>query len=402
MGGVAPKSPHKSSSPSSPVRRVEDETFIFSEGDAAQPLPHVVNFGIVTADVLETVIDENDMRAHKVWSEHMKGKPFQNIVGDLFWVCYLDIFASVATRRRSMRKRRAMLRRIANNYGHLFSTVTLQQHNGDVLFPKFSNALAQCVFLALFQAYPRSRISMDAGVREHIIDVCASVIDGMRPSIAQHSHWMNSQDSANRRANAMSRAAGGKEAGGKRKGSAAIPGLAGLRQSKVESMPIRSRTRLLKKRAVLGHTPMMSRFLPPCQQHSVKIGLTQDVKARPLISDGGTTVRKCHSPRDGNGADGAEKPEIPADLVNADGDEYKTYHEFVQSVRKRAKSLVNSHAKKRAALAASIASKRREVRQQQRDIDLQCKKIHEKEAHEYSNYIVSKMELAAKNRHRKK
>ena len=78
-----------------------------------------------------------------------------------------------------------------------------------------------------------------------------------------------------------------------------------------------------------------------------------------------------------------------------------TYYDVITESRRAARRLLKIHKERRKAMHSDIAAGRRQVRQEQKSIDEQCREIQEKDSHEYSNYIVSKMDLQGNLNRRK-
>ena len=457
VGGTATTSPPRASSPSasgspqhSTVRRLEDEEFHFTPGDISESLPPTVNYRMLTEDVLDTVIDPEDAQSQRVWSTHVPSPDYNAIVRDLFWYCFLHVFRK-ATGRSASRptnvealeqevnetNKQQLLDRISKSYGSLFYSVVIsgpmlarENHNhnnnsstsdGDLLFQTLSNAVAQSVYIAFFQAYPRSRRQINTSeVRDEIVDMCGLRLDGVRPSVCKHSHWLNSQDQqAARKTNPL---------GGMKKTTKnpMATETSFVRKQQLDSMPIKPRVHLQKRRTKLAHTPMLKNFLPKNSRWDINIGLMQDPKNRPLTeieeSKHGDAWRKKskknNNNEDNKSSDGDnektvedEKEPTAEELYQEEQDELlkqsmknepsKTYRDVVSETRTHAKRLIRSHKQKYASLHSDLAAGRRQVRKEQKSIDEQCKEIQGKDAHEFSNYIVSRMDLQAGQRRKK-
>ena len=442
-GAASPKktSPTKTSSParspggSSPqhsmVRRIEDEEFVYIAGEHPQSLPSVVDFKMVVNDLLDTVIDPEDGQSQRVWSAHIPSADFNGIVSDLYWYCFLHIFRKSTGRKltrptaleaevqvKCESDKQQLLDRISSRYGSLFYSVVISapllalqtsNHNnnnstsdGDLLFQTLSNAVAQAVYLALFQAYPRSRRQINtAAVRDALVDVCGLRLDGVRPSLTKHDHWLNSMDQqAARKTNPL----GGGTSKSKSKSKKKSTDNSFVRSQIGPSMPIKPRVKLQKRRTRLGNTPMLSKYFPQDVRWEINIGLMQDSKSRPLTE----VVPKIHA-RDLKNKESKqtenenEKEPTAEELYQEEQEQMlqqtmqnqpsKTYRDVITETRKHAKSLLRSHKQKYAALNSDLSSGRKQVRKEQKSIDEQCKEIQGKDAHEFSNYIVSRMDL---------
>jgi hypothetical protein len=441
-GGAAasPKasSPARSSGGSpqhSMVRRIEDEEFVFCAGSDPQSLPPVVNFKMVADDLLDTVIDPEDGQSQRVWSTHIPSADFNAIVSDLYWYCFLHIFRKATGRKlsrptkeeaavhaRSESDKQNLLDRISARYGSLFYTVVVStpllaqqtnNHNsnnstsdGDMLFQSLSNAIAQAVYLAMFHAYPRSRRQVNtAAVRDELVDVCGLRLDGVRPSLTKHDHWLNSLDQqAARKTNPLGADGMMSKSKGKAKKSTDT---SFVRTQRGPSMPIKPRVRLQKRRTRLGHTPMLERYLPQDVRWEINIGLMQDSKSRPL-----TEIEPKHHVRDEtkahSTAEDNDREPTAEELYQEEQEQMlqqtmqnqpsKTYQDVVTETRRHAKSLLREHKQKYAALNSDLNSARKQVRKEQKSIDEQCREIQGKDAHEFSNYIVSRMDLQGARR----
>ena len=489
-GGVASPVAKQSSSPGrgstsghhGTVRRIEDEAFAFAPGTLPQPLPGMVSYRIIVDDILDTVVDIEDRQSQRVWQSNVPSEDFDAIVADLYWYCFLEIFRK-PTGRKLLRPTKAeaavqaqrdegkaqLLDRISRSYGNLFYKVVIsaplaaastKNHNsnnsksdGDVFFGEISNAAAQAVYLSMYHAYPRSRLQINvAKVRDQIVDLCGMRLDGVRPSLAKHSHWLNSQDQSQIRKSAM----GSTDGSGvgtdlsttSRQQRAAMRGAATSlgnmsKRGKGPSMPIKPTARLLKRRTRLGHTPMMRGYLPLASRWEVNIGLTQDPKNRPLEDPAEVELAKrgivsVPDPGDGEGkegrnfkrrrrrrsrsssgakegeeeGEGEEEHQPTAEEIyqeeqemalqaSMDNEPTVTYSDVITETRRAARRLLKTHKAKRKAMNTDIAAGRRQVRKEQKSIDEQCQEIQGKDAHEYSNYIVSKMDLQGNLNRRK-
>ena len=471
-GGAASPAAKKSSSPGrgSPsghhgtVRRIEDETFVFATGPLPQPLPALVTYRIVVDDILDTVVDVEDRQSQRVWQSNVPSDDFDAIVADLYWYCFLEIFHKPAGRKllrptkaeaaeqvRDEEGKAQLLDRISRSYGNLFYKVVIsaplaaaaaKNHNsnnsksdGDVFFGGVSNAVAQAVYLCMYHAYPRSRLQINvAKVRDQIVDLCGMRLDGVRPSLAKHNHWLNSQDQSQIRKSAMGSTDGSgvgmdmsstsRQQRTAMRGAATSLGNMGKR-GKGPSMPVKPAARLLKRRTRLGHTPMMRGYLPLASRWEINIGLTQDPKNRPLEDPAEVELAKrgiVSSPerhrgegkedgdtgpaKDGDREEEGEEVEHQptaeeiyqeeqqkALRASMDNEPTVTYYDVVTETRREARRLLRTHKAKRKAMNTDIAAGRRQVRKEQKSIDEQCQEIQGKDAHEYSNYIVSKMDL---------
>ena len=119
--------------------------------------------------------------------------------------------------------------------------------------------------------------------------------------------------------------------------------------------------------------------------------------------------KKQHANRRKEHKDGGEDKEPTAEEVyQEEQDELlkqsmknepsQTYQDVVTETRKHARRLIKSHKQKYAVLNTELASGRRQVRKEQKSIDEQCKEIQGKDSHEFSNYIVSRMDLQSKQK----
>lgn len=481
--GSSPKARRSESSPSAhhAVRRLEDESFQFVHGSAPQQLPVLVSYRVVVDDVLDTVVDVEHRQSQRIWQSNVPSVEFDAIVADLYWYCFLEVFrkpsgrklhrptkAEAAEQARNEHAKSQLLDRISQSYGNLFYRVVIstplastatKNHNsnnsksdGDIFFGGISNAVAHAVYLSFYHAYPRSRLQINsAKVKDQIIDLCGMRLDGVRPSIAKHDHWLNSQDQSQIRKSAMGsemdRGGSGMELrSSSREQRAAMRGAANTlgnigKGRKGPSMPTKPKVRLLKRRTRLGHTPMMRSYLPLVSRWEINIGLTQDPKNRPLEDPLEAKLAKLgivSKPDDGPFAvdakstnmqdeqkeehDGEKNPgegkardedyqptaeevyqEEQKEALEAriDNEPVITYQDVVTETRKMARKILKSHRAKRSAMSSDIAAGRRQVRKEQKSIDEQCREIQGSDAHEYSNYIVSKMDLQG-NLNRKK
>ena len=439
-GSASPKASSPARSPSgSPqhntVRRLEDEEFHFIPGDQPQPLPHVVDFRSLMEDLLDTVIAVDDVQSQRVWSAHVPSDDFNAIVGDLYWYCFLHIFRKVTGRKLSNptsseaaaqakieSEKQKLLDRVSSRYGSLFYSVVISgplaaqlnsNHNsnsstsdGDMLFQDLSNVIAQAVYISFFQSYPRSRRQINtAEIRDEIVDICGLRLDGVRPSLSKHSHWLNTTDpQAPKKLHAPP---GVKGKSSKKTGDTSF-----VRHQRGPSMPIQPRVHLQKRRTRLGHTPMLQQYLPKESRWEMNIGLMQDPKNRPLtdieerkIQDPEGRRKQTASKEGKEGKDGEDTIHEPTaeELYQEEQEEMlqrsmknvpsKTYQDVVTETRKHAKTLIRAHKQKYAALNSDLSSGRRQVRKEQKSIDEQCRDIQGRDAHEFSNYIVSRMDL---------
>jgi hypothetical protein len=418
------------------VRKLADEEFEFIPGSMPQELPNNVNYRQLVEDVLDTVIDPEDSQSQRVWSAHIPSQEYNSIVKDLFWYCYLHIFrkptgrsltrptkAEAAEQKVQETNKQNLLDRISQSYGSLFYNVVIsgpllarESHNnnsnnstsdGDVLFQTLSNAVAQSIYIAFFQAYPRSRRQINtAEIRDELVDICGLRLDGVRPSICKHDHWLNSQDQqAARKKHPLGV--------GAKKGPKTKPNeTTFVRSQKGPSMPIKPRVHLQKRRTKLSGTPMLANYLPKNSRWNMNIGLMQDPKNRPL-----TDIEKRESKHNSDGGEkhteeGEEKEPTAEELYQEEQDEMlkqsmknvssKTYQDVVKETRSHAKLLIRTHRQKYSSLIKDLAAGRKQIRKEQKALDEQCKEIQGKDAHEQANYIVSRMDLQSKLRKQRK
>jgi hypothetical protein len=412
------------------VRRLEDEEFHFIPGDQPQLLPHMVDFRSLLEDLLDTVIDPDDVQSQRVWSVHVPSDDFNAIVSDLFWYCFLHIFRKATGRKLSKptsseaaeqakmeSEKQKLLDRVSSRYGSLFYSVVISgplasqlnsnknsnssTSDGDILFQDLSNVVAQALYISFFQSYPRSRRQINSpAVRDELVDVCGLRLDGVRPSLCKHTHWLNAGDQ--QAAKKLPSQAGGKgKTASKTTGDTSF-----VRAQSRPSMPIQPRVHLQKRRTRLGHTPMLRQYLPKESRWEMNIGLMQDPKNRPLtdieekkIEDSGERKQNTSKNRDDSSVseptaeelDQEEQEELlQQSMKNVP---WKTYLDVVTVTRTHAKILSRAHKQKYAALNSDLSSGRRQVRKEQKSIDEQCRDIQGRDSHEFSNYIVSRMDL---------
>ena len=168
-------------------------------------------------------------------------------------------------------------------------------------------------------------------------------------------------------------------------------------------MPIESGPRKVRRKIVLGHTPLLRRFLPDCQR-TLSIKLLQDTRGRPI--DSRAEAQRLQEEKKSENwkrmnwtakKDG-DKKNTGRDGPSAANTKFssETYAEIVHGAKRRAKMLMSAYARKREQLQADIQSERRELRREQAALTEQCNEIRHNDAHEYSNFIVSKLALGKK------
>jgi hypothetical protein len=182
---------------------------------------------------------------------------------------------------------------------------------------------------------------------------------------------------------------------------------------------------------------MMRGYLPLASRWEINIGLTQDPLNRPLedpaevqrakrgIVSAPDKEQRGHKHGNDMDVDGHESAKTDAN-AESESEEHQptaeeiyqeeqkealqaslenepvvTYYDVITETRRAARTLLKTHRAKRKAMQSDIAAGRRQVRQEQKSIDEQCREIQGKDAHEYSNYIVSKMDLQGNLNRRK-